>query len=1088
MAKGKITVADCRRAMEARDPQLPELVCALSNQSADTEGPIPEGAFTYEEFLRTLNSWSFRWKSDEEKAEYRMESWKKLEAPDAPVALPERLRAHEVIYALWEENGPFERTSLKKIIRDVELRWGPWRAIKKIFKEAEERGDWEIYAALAARFDAAFSSGNRPSGYYYYSTNDYVSSGTLGYLARRAWRQLRRRGETMPSVYADAAAGVLAFYEDDTYWRNTWVANHIFYHHAKPYYGDKIYGLSNFRYWSTPDSITEHRAYREAWERTPRPLFSLLERAKSEKVATFAIEALKADFRTKLREVESSWVARLINVDSSTVHDFVVWLLDDVPKFEKGSFRRLGLHEPVLALLDSPSGTARKYAADYARTHARDLPLEDLIRLANNDNNAVRELARDLLRERDPRDEVGLEAWGNLLGTPYGHDLAIEALREHFGAAELTADWFRERLLHEVDKVSKFARENLLVVHELETLGVDYFTGLFDEERLGSKTANFALDSLEKLGLERLEAEFLRGAVLHPESRGRLQAWIREDRIEAEELGVEYWKSLAYHPAWAVDTWIGELKESGRAWAQDLEFERGLAGFAREILGDVRRFSPLEVGFDWLFQLVERLEPQYHDFAVDYMLKAFIPADFAESGPQVREETEAGEVDLEGQSFVFTGTMSSVKRSEAQSKVREANGVNEDDVDETVDFLVVGDENSPLYGYGKKSTKHERAERLQERADAGLRIISETQFLQMLEEGLPEIDEEATREGCERLWKMATGEGEADEPIRDFAIEYIRHHHPVLGRELTEQPVDPGAAIPQSFLTYERVEPLFRDDRDKLRRLGLELARQDFARWAPPLGDLVELCELPYRDVEQFLTDALLADEGPDTERYRLRREHLDPDGVYRFVDSQNRAARQIGMSLIRKYPDLAEPEELFRLTESPDRQVRAFVIRTIWRLYRDHGITLHWQPDPLDTRFEESKRGGKKVTYERGSGPPSRPENWPAPEARLKDFLRRILFEIPPTKLSREEREMAGQSGQISRPIPARDAKLSLVEVMRDLAVEERDFAELIMPLLREFMESRGRSEHEACLVAVTRIGHTYESLDIWGEESAVS
>jgi hypothetical protein len=56
-------------------------------------------------------------------------------------------------------------------------------------------------------------------------------------------------------------------------------------------------------------------------------------------------------------------------------------------------------------------------------------------------------------------------------------------------------------------------------------------------------------------------------------------------------------------------------------------------------------------------------------------------------------------------------------------------------------------------------------------------------------------------------------------------------------------------------------------------------------------------------------------------------------------------------------------------------------------------------------------------------------------------------------------------------KPLPHRKAKLELVQVMRDLALEDGEFARGVMPLLREFMVSRGQSERDACLVAVTRI-----------------
>ena len=60
-------------------------------------------------------------------------------------------------------------------------------------------------------------------------------------------------------------------------------------------------------------------------------------------------------------------------------------------------------------------------------------------------------------------------------------------------------------------------------------------------------------------------------------------------------------------------------------------------------------------------------------------------------------------------------------------------------------------------------------------------------------------------------------------------------------------------------------------------------------------------------------------------------------------------------------------------------------------------------------------------------------------------------------------------------KPLPARRAKLDLVEVMRDLGLENQDVGGGILPLLDEFMLSRGPSERAACLVAVTRIRHKY-------------
>ena len=64
------------------------------------------------------------------------------------------------------------------------------------------------------------------------------------------------------------------------------------------------------------------------------------------------------------------------------------------------------------------------------------------MRLVNNDDGDVRKLAMELIDERDPRKDVGLDAWGALLGSEWAHEYATEKLDKHFGASELTLGWF----------------------------------------------------------------------------------------------------------------------------------------------------------------------------------------------------------------------------------------------------------------------------------------------------------------------------------------------------------------------------------------------------------------------------------------------------------------------------------------------------------------------------------------------------------------------------------------------------------------------------------------------------------------------
>ncbi|MBL9104628.1 MAG: BRCT domain-containing protein [Myxococcales bacterium] len=1078
----ELSLDDIRRAWDSRDPDLASLIVGVAAAPDPRPAQPPrEGALSYAGFTAQLGNYKYKRDAPQARARYRIDTMRALEAPNAEVPLPPRLQLHSVLLDLWRKDGAYERAALLEVIRKIPLCWGPWRGLKQIFKEAEARGDNEVLGALAARFDAAYAT---KAGNY-----KEISRRTMGYLVRRAWRYLRRIGQSLPPAYVDAAIDFLRAYADDTSFERTWVFNHILHHETKKY------TRRNFRVVRSKDGALTERAFGELWRRTPRPVLGLLERASSEQVRTFAVKALKTDFRASLREVEAPWVARLIAVDSATVDDFVVWLLQNVPKFEQGRFRELGLHVPVLRLLDSKGGEAVKYAAAYARTHARDLELDRLLRLANSRSDEVRKLAFDLLGDRDPRKDVGLDAWGQLLGTQYAHDLAASALRKHFSARELTPEWFKERLLGD-RKVFDFASDLLTKVHTHKSLGAAFFRDLLDDPRITTQATNFALEALTRFQGEDFGRDFLARMILHPHARETILKWIAEERIKAEDLGAPFWRAVAFQATWDSDPFIKELIHSGRPWARDLKFDENLAKSALGFLSDVRRFSPGDLGFDWLMQLALRSEPHYHEFALEYMTKALLPADFApkQAIQQKAAPAAAKKIDLGGKSFLFTGKLATMVRDEAEAKVTGAGGKNASSVTAKLDYLVIGDDGSPLYGQGRKGSKQVAAEKLVEKG-AGIKVISETAFLQMLAGEQREFTADAVGAGCDRLWEMATGPGPADAPQANFARHYIRRHHPDISLALTDRPVDPGAEIPASYLTWARVRPLLVDARSTVRQFGLELARWELARWAPPIADIVEVTEAPYPEVREFFARGLLADESVEHKRYRIDPGTLTATAVYGFCESLVPETRALGMQLIHRYPKLAIPEELFRLSESPDRQVTAFVVRTIWSLYRDRGITLTWKPTPRP----EPKQTGKAKPSARpdtiikgppaeGSGPPARPGKLPASHEALQAFMRRMLFSIPPAKLPSEAKTSDADANKQddepkkrrARPLPARKAKLSLIEAMRDLAVRERAFADLAAPLLREFMGSRGASERAACMVALVRIGAAHPDLKV--------
>jgi hypothetical protein len=1052
-----LTLNDLRRAWQARDPQLAALIVALAGQAEQPpKTPVRDGAPRFTQFLSKVYDKQFRKQPHADQARWRIDYLKLLEAPDAEVPLDDRLQMWAILLELWHDNGPYARAMLLEAIDNIPLQYGPWRALKRIFKEAEAKHDTEMFAALAVRFDRARANGSFSIGRL-----------TLDYLVRRSWRFLRRLGQTLPAAYPDVANDFLARYPENTSWVRTWIPCHVMYH------GTKQYNINKFTFYSVPKDILKDRAYPELWQRSPRPLFALLERAQADHVRKFAVEALKADFRAALREVEPSWVARLVKVGSQVVDGFVVWILGNVPRFEQASFRELGLHDAVLQLFDSQAHEATTYAANYARTHARDLPIAEVVLLASHRNTEVTKLVLDLLKDRDPRKGVGLDAWGKLLETSSTHELAGKALRDHFGAKELTPEWFRARLLSTDSNAVNFATKNLTQVHAADKLGAEFFADVYNHIPANrhywqiNNLSNFLLKELGKFDPNSFAVETLQRLFLNGHTYHTFTTWVNGGKLKPQTVPLPFWKAVVTQPTFETEAWIANLKSAGPEWARSLSFDINKAQAVLSWLGDPRRFRAADLGQEWLLSLVDRSEDVYHEFATEVLSKAFTPADFA---PAVSSAPAAsGPVDLGGASFLFTGKMATMKRDEAEAKVREAKGAVAKSVGPKLHYFVIGDEGSPLYGHGKKGDKQTKAEQLNA-AGGNIRIISETAFLQMLAGAPQTVSADAVRAGCERLWQLAIAPGANDARRGAFARKYFRRHIPAISQAETSRPVDPGAEIPADFVSFDRVLPLFGESRQPLRDFAILLSKYEFARWQPPLATLVRLSELPYSDVRKFVAQALLADDKPEHKLYRIDPNSLQPATVYSFCESVDEGTRLLGMQLIEKHARLQVPEELFRLAESPDRRMRGFVIRTLSALYRDRGITADWKPYvPSATALT-----GKGKPVDRGPGVPKRPEQMPAGPAGLYEFLRRILFEIPPGRPPKSP-DSSPTITQKLKPLPTRQGKLALVEVLRDLALRDDRLAGVIQPLLTEFLASRGANERAACLVAVTRIRVTH-------------
>jgi len=106
----RLRLDDVRRAWESRDPELTRLVGELAGQDDETPGtPRARGADVREVPGRDPRP-VLRAQAAGGAGALPNRAAQGARSPTAEVPLPDRLRLHEIVTALWEDNGPFARS------------------------------------------------------------------------------------------------------------------------------------------------------------------------------------------------------------------------------------------------------------------------------------------------------------------------------------------------------------------------------------------------------------------------------------------------------------------------------------------------------------------------------------------------------------------------------------------------------------------------------------------------------------------------------------------------------------------------------------------------------------------------------------------------------------------------------------------------------------------------------------------------------------------------------------------------------------------------------------------------------------------
>ncbi len=304
--------------------------------------------------------------------------------------------------------------------------------------------------------------------------------------------------------------------------------------------------------------------------------------------------------------------------------------------------------------------------------------------------------------------------------------------------------------------------------------------------------------------------------------------------------------------------------------------------------------------------------------------------------------------------------------------------------------------------------------------------------------------------GTAKLFELATSPSE-NPTLRAFAQTYLRNHHKEIGEQQPEaKQLGLKPQLPRTAYTLERLWPALKSVHDDIRRFAVTIAKVELRRWNA-MGRLGEIADTDHVEVRRLALDAMLKADDPSADpAHTATVDELAPETIFPLTESRRRPVREAGMELIRRhYGRLGGQQRLAWLMTSADREVRLFAVRLLWEKHRPRAFPTSWQPKK--SVLDPAVQSGEAGTF--------------TDVEALRGFLRRVLFALPPG------RSMEARDDASFRRIPSSIAKARVVEIVRDLAIEDVAFAAATRPLLEEMTGSLAQGEWQACLQALCAI-----------------
>ena len=642
-------------------------------------------------------------------------------------------------------------------------------------------------------------------------------------------------------------------------------------------------------------------------------------------VAQAVFSFIKNHCEFLIRDLPIESIRQLKPNHSATIDQLIVWILEKDPRFEASQLVALDFHQTCLNLLHSTDQHACHFAVNYAAVYAKNLEIDALIPLLNHPQTRVHQFALSLLQSRDPKKDIDFEAWGKILETQQGRKLAFNVLIE-YPKSHFTSAWLLERLQSGQGASYDFAKK-WIEKHQFHFDALTY-VALLIEKKNAYDLVLFIFQRLKHIDLSTLNQSIALQALLIEFEQ---HFYLLEDFMSENHLNVTFWslpflKSLVDGSNWEDCDWWQDVQAQYPQITSTIPRTQ-LAIHAFNMLTDVRYIAPNELGLDWILSLCEQpvsIDLSIADRAGEYLNQSFQPEAFApcDDNPKQTNLSDSEGADLAQKTFLFTGQLATMTRTQAHEKVTAAQGCIAKGVSKNLNFLVIGDKGSPLYGEGKKGSKQLKAEQLMA-SGANLQIISEAAFLLMLsgKASVEAADSQDIEAGCLHLWQRLCHT--PNDHLRQVLLTYVRDHHPVLRLQSKHVKATTGGELPASFFTFECVNQLLQHKNADLRLLGCQLAHCHLHAWGDAIPALLPLCDHQDPQVARTVLQAFHCDLTPETKGIYLNPEAIRTQDVLYLCEHRSKPLRHLGIYLLKKHPHLQQTQALVSLIESDDHQVR---------------------------------------------------------------------------------------------------------------------------------------------------------------------